>query len=244
VNVFNADFGFSTTATLLLFLDHGSTQVTGAVTENTIGSDPTPNVVENLTTANNGNITGNVMVTSSRSFRVTGFARTSHGRIETKVQQDIEFSNRQDFNITSTAFVQNITQDTTISSITTSRHEQDENAVTVQKMDWPLQLDFSFIVNPDGSGSQTTTIQQAYNKTQVAPGNNGPAVTVVSNSVSPSDTLLFDSSFNITGHQNQVSTQRYFTKSSAGECFSRTITAADGLLTNIIDGVGCNNGQH
>src|SRR5262249_48040039 len=243
VNVFNADFGFSTTATLLLFLDHGSTQVTGEVTQNTIGSAPTPNVVENLTN-NNGNITGNVTVTSSRSFLLAGFARTSHGRVETKVQQDIQFSNRQDFNITNTVFVQNITQNTTISSITTSRHEQDADIVTVQKMEWPLQLDFSFVVNPDGSGSQTTPIQQAYTKRQIAPGDDGPTFSVVSNSVSPSDTLLFDSSFNITGHQNQVNTQRYFTKDSSGECFSRTITAANGLLTNIIDGVGCNDGQH
>ncbi|HEY6348403.1 MAG TPA: hypothetical protein VI636_03235, partial [Candidatus Angelobacter sp.] len=90
-----------------------------------------------------------------------------------------------------------------------------------------------------GSGSQTTTIQQAYNKREVAPGDDGPSFSVVSNTVSPSDTLLFDSSFNITGHQNQASTQRYFTKDSTGECFSRTITAANGLLTTITDGAGC-----
>jgi len=238
VNVFNADFGFSTTATLLLFLDHGSAQVTGEVTENTIGSGPGPSVVENLTNTN-GNITGSVTVTSSRSFRLKGFARTSHGRVETKVQQEIQFSNRQDFNITNTVFVQNIAQDTAISSVTTSRHEQDEAVVTVQKLEWPLQLDFSFVVNPDGSGSQTTTIQQAYNRREVAPGNDGPTFSVVSNSVSPSDTLLFDSSFHITGHQNQSNTQRYFTKDSGGECFSRTITAADGLLTSVTDGAGC-----
>ena len=32
VNVFNANSGFSTTATLLVFQDHGATQITGAVT--------------------------------------------------------------------------------------------------------------------------------------------------------------------------------------------------------------------
>lgn len=242
VNVFNADFGFSTTATLLLFLDHGSTQVTGAVTENTLAAIPTPNVVESLTTTN-GNITGSVSVTASRSFRVTGFAQTSHGRVETKVQQDIQFSNVQNFNITNTVFVQDITQDTTISSVTSSRHEQDEAVVTQQKLDWPLQLDFSQAFNPDGSGSQTTTIQQTHNQAVVAPGNDGPTSTVVSNTVSPTDTLFFNSSGNITGSQNQSSSQHYFTKSSGGECFSRTITAAVGVLTGITDGVGCNNGK-
>ncbi|HEY6248582.1 MAG TPA: peptide-N4-asparagine amidase, partial [Candidatus Angelobacter sp.] len=241
LNVFNTNVGFSTTATLMVFLDHGSTQVTGEVTENTIGSGPTPNVAENLTNTN-GNITGSVTVTSSRSFRLAGFVRTSHGRVETRMQQDIQFSNRQDFNITNTVFVQNITQLTTISSITNrgrGGEEDNEDAAVVQKLEWPLQLDFSFVVNPDGSGSQTTTIQQAFNKREVSPGDDGHNFSVVSNSVSPSDTLLFDSSFNITGHQNQGSTQRYFSKDSEGGCFSRTITAASGLLTNITDGVGC-----
>lgn len=242
VNVFNADFGFSTTATLLVFLDHGSTQVTGAVTEDKLAAVPTPNVVENLTTTN-GNITGSVSVTASRSFVVKGFAQTSHGRVESKVQQDIQFSNVQNFNITNTVFVQNITQDTTISSVTSSRHEQDEAVVTQQKLDWPLQLDFSQTFNPDGSGSQTTTIQQTFNQAVVAPGNDGPTSTEVSNTVSPTDTLLFDSSGNITGSQNQSNSQHYFTKSSGGNCFSRTITAATGVLTSITDGVGCNGGQ-
>lgn len=241
VNVFNADVGFSTTATLLVFLDHATTQVTGEVTENTIGTSPTPNVVENLTNTN-GNITGSVTVTSSRSFRVAGFVHTSHGRVATSVQQDIQFSNRQDFNITNTTFVQNIAQDTTISSITrrgNGNDTEDEDSATVQKFEWPLQLDFSFVVNPDGSGAQTTTIQQAYIKKEVAPGKDGGVFSIVSNSVSPTDTLLFDSSFNVTGHQNQSSAQRYFSTDSMGNCFSRTITAANGLLTSITDGVDC-----
>lgn len=241
INVFNADVGFSTTATLLVFLDHETAQVTGEVTENTIGAGPTPNVVENLTNTN-GNITGSVTVTSSRSFRVAGFVRTSHGRVDTSVQQDIQFSNRQDFNITNTAFVQNITQGTTISSLTrrnSGHDDDDEGSAIVQKFDWPLQLDFSFVVNADGSAAQTTTIQQAYRKQEVAPGEDGRVFSMVSNSVSPTDTLLFDSSFNFTGHQNQANTQRYFTKDSTGNCFSRTITAANGLLTTITDGVGC-----
>lgn len=242
VNVFNASTGFSTTATLLVFLDRDATQVTGEVTENTIGAGPTPSVVENLSNTN-GNISGSVTVTSSRSFRIAGFVRTSHGRVETNVKQDIQFSNRQDFNITNTAFIQNITQNTTISSVTNrgrgEEEDEDEGSTTVQKFEWPLKLDFSFIVNPDGSGSQTTTIQQAYVKKEVAPGEDGRILTIVSNSASPTDTLLFDSSFRITGHQDQASTQRYFTTDSNGNCFSRSIAAANGLLTNITDGVGC-----
>jgi len=247
VNVFNANNGFSTTATVLLFEDHDSTVVTGEVTRNTIGAGPSPNVVENLTTDASGNITGTVTVTSARQFTVEGFVLTSHGRVNTKVVQDINFSNSQNFNITNTAFVQNITQRTNISSETETRQDGDDDSSlssSRQRFEWPLDLDFSFIVNPDGSGSQTTTIQQQFVNLRAGRGNDGEdTFSVVSNTVTPSDTLLFDANFNITGSTGQQNTQTFFSKDSAGGCFSRTITAAAGLLTGITDGKGCDDHQ-
>ncbi|HKW75817.1 MAG TPA: peptide-N4-asparagine amidase, partial [Terriglobales bacterium] len=141
LNVFNAASGFSTTATLLLYLDHGSTQVTGAVTKNTLGAGPSPNITENLTNTN-GNITGNVTVTSSRSFDVEGFVRTSHGKVFTAVHQNIDFSNSQDFNITNSVFGQIVTQNTSIASITNTRN-RDHNQTDFQKFEWPFVLNFN-----------------------------------------------------------------------------------------------------
>jgi len=252
VNVFNANNGFSTTATLLLFEDHGRKVVTGEVTRNTIGAGPNPNVVENLTTDASGNITGTVTVTSARQFTVEGFVRTSHGRVNTKVTQDINFSNSQNFNITSTAFVQNITQRTNISSETITRRDGDDDSSASssrQRFEWPLDLDFSFTVNADGSGgAQTTTIKQQFVSLQAGRGNDGhgddDTFSIVSNTVTPSDTLLFDANFNITGSTGQQNTQRFFSKDSAGGCFSRTISAAAGLLTSITDGKGCDDDDH
>jgi hypothetical protein len=237
VSVFGANNGFSTTATLLAFQDHGSNQVTGEVTRNTIGV-PNPNVVENLTTAPDGTITGSVTVDSSRIFRVEGFVRTSHGRIETNVRQNIQFSSRQDFNITNTAFVQNIKQRTTITSETQTDGHGGGNAS--QRFEWPLDLGFTFSVNPDGSGQQTTTIRQQFQSAAVQHGDGGPgSFSVVSNTVTPSDTLLFDSNFNITGSTGQQSTQDFFSNDSVSGCFSRQIAASAGLLTSITDGALC-----
>ena len=247
VNVFNANDGFSTTATLLLFEDHEWKVVTGEVTRNTI-TGPTPNVVENLTTDASGNITGNVTVTSARQFTVEGFVRTSHGRVDTTVQQNINFSNVQNFNITSADFVQNITQRTNIDSSTATRGDGDEGPrVSLQRFEWPLDLGFSFIVNPDGTGSQTTTIKQRFLSVSAGRGDDGEdSFSVVSNTVTPSDTLLFDANFNITGSSGQQSTQNFFSLDSKNGCFSRTITAATGLLTSISDGKGCDDhdGDH
>jgi Peptide N-acetyl-beta-D-glucosaminyl asparaginase amidase A len=240
VNVFNANFGFSTTATLLLFQDHGVQVVTGQVTQDTIGAAPTPNVVENLNTDASGNITGNVTVTSSRQFTVAGFVNTSHGTVRTNVDQSISFSNNQSFNITNTAFVQNITQRTNISSETKTQGGGDNPRAFQQSFEWPLDLGFSFNINPDGTGSQTTTIKQQYLSEES--GHGGPGADIfrsISNTVTPSDTLLFDANFNITGNTGQQSAQTYFSHDSTGGCFSRTITAATGVLTSIADGNGC-----
>jgi hypothetical protein len=241
VNVFNANSGFSTTATLLVFQDHGATQVTGAVTKNTLAAAPTPTVTENLTTDAGGNISGNVAVTSNRSFRLEGFVRTSHGRVDTSVEQNIRFSNSQDFNISGLVFIQNITQKTSISSLTNIRGRNQNGKTSFQTFEWPLTVDINFTVNADGSGGlQTTTIKQTFNNNQLIQGGDGPDFfSTVSNTVAPTDTLLFDANFNITGGQGQASSQNYFSTDSTGACFSRSIAAAGGILTSITDGEGC-----
>lgn len=240
LNVFNANFGFSTTATLLLFLDHGAKVVTGQVTQDTISATPAPSVVENLNTDASGNITGTVTVTSSRQFTIAGFVNTSHGTLRTNVDQSISFSNIQSFNITNTAFVQNIAQRTNISSETKTQGGGDNPRAFQQSFEWPLDLGFSFNVNPDGSGSQTTSIKQQYLSEESGHGGPGAdSFRSISNTVTPSDTLLFDANFNITGNTGQQSAQTYFSHDFTGGCFSRTITAAGGVLISIADGNGC-----
>jgi hypothetical protein len=161
------------------------------------------------------------------------------------VKQDIGFSNSQSFNITNTAFVQNITQHTDISSETNihSNGRGDSNRTLLQRFEWPLNLGFSFTINPDGSGAQTTTIKQQFLSLQTGKGDDGKDVfSVVSNTVTPSDTLLFDANFNITGSTGQQSSQQFFSRDSTNGCFSRTITASAGLLTSVTNGKGC--GEH
>ncbi|HWF02094.1 MAG TPA: peptide-N4-asparagine amidase [Candidatus Angelobacter sp.] len=241
VSVFNANVGFSTTATLLVFQDQGAKQITGALTRNTLGP-PSPNVVEKLNTAADGTITGFVTVSATRDYRVEGFVETSHGRVETSVRQNIQFTNRQDFNITDLAFVQNIKQRTTISS-ETSTNGQGGGSIQ-QQFEWPLDMNINFVVNADGSGGfQTTTVKQQFQSATTQHGDGPSTFSVVSNTVTPSDTLVFDANFNITGFQGQQSAQEFFSNSSADGCFSRKITAANGLLTSVTNGALCNDNK-
>lgn len=242
-SVFNNGNYFATTGTLLLYLDPASTQVTGEVTTNTIGA-ANPSVKENLSTASDGTVTGTVSVTSSRTFDLAGFVKTSHGEIRTEVSQSIDFSSVQTFQVnattpTATPDIQDINQKTTISSLT-SRHGEGPEENTFVHAEYPLLLNFSFTQNADGSFTQTTSIDQQLTRGEVTSVGNHPVrFSFLQRSDTPSDSLLFNSSFGETGNQNQSSTQKYFYTDSTGACFSRTISAAAGLLTFVSDGAGC-----
>ena len=239
VSVFNAHNNFATTASLLVFLDHGTSQIRGSVTTDTLAAAPTPTVTTNITTAADGTISGPVNATSSRSYLIAGFVDTSHGRRFTEVTGAIQFANRQQFNITAAVYHQQIAQTTTIA--TTSRsHGGGRPSEQVIALDWPLSVDFLFAVNADGTSAQTTTIDQRFERTDTElAGGRLVDARVVSNHVAPSDTLNFDASGAFTGATGQASQQQFFSADAHGNCFSRDLTAAGGLLTAVVDGKEC-----
>jgi len=190
--------------------------------------------------------------------------KTSHGRVHTEVVQNISFSNAQQFTVSNSLYVQDITQKTSISSLTTTKggdhqeepetlsphsekethgHREDargSHRVDFKKLEWPLTANISLPFNADGSFSQTTTIEQSYRSGEVIEENGFPTYfKVVSNHVAPTDTLLFGSNGAITGNQGQASSQQYFSADSRGACYSRSITAAGGALTSVTDQAQC-----
>jgi peptide N-acetyl-beta-D-glucosaminyl asparaginase amidase A len=239
VSVFNASNFFATTASLLVFLDHDSRQIRGSVTDDTLAAAPTPAVTSNITTAADGTISGPVSVTSSRTYRIAGFIDTSHGRRFTEVTGVVQFANRQQFDITATLYHQHLEQTTTI--LTASRsHGGGRPSELLAQLSWPLSVDFQFVVNADGTQAQTTSIDQRFERadTELAGGRLVDA-RIVSNHVSPSDTLDFDASGVFTGSTGQTSEQQFFSADARGQCFSRDLTAVAGVLTAVVDGKEC-----
>jgi hypothetical protein len=239
VSVFNANNLFATTASLLVFLDHRAAHVRGAVTVDTLDAAPSPTVRPTIATAADGTITASVDVAASRRYRIAGYADTSHGRVETEVNADIQFANRQRFTITAALYHQQITQATSVLARTTTQDHGRRTERLVQ-LAWPLSVDFSFQSNADGSAAQTTVIDQRFERsdTELA-GGRLAAFSVVSNAVAPADTLNFDPSGAFIGSTGQASTQRYFAADARGNCFSRDLTAAAGLVTAVVDGHEC-----
>jgi hypothetical protein len=239
LSVFNADDYFSATANLRLYLDSGSTQITGATTTNTLTA-PVPNVTENLKTTSKGYIHGSVNTSSSHNFQISGYANTSHGTVTTTVDQDIKFSNDQNFDITNVEYEQNIKQASTFHSVVTTNDASGNTVYTVNH-DWPLLLNITVLVAPSGSETQTTTSNQYFEEDEAAK-QNGQAInfSLVQNRVTTTDTLNFNSSGVFTGNSGQASAQTYFGSNSTGYCYSRAITAASNVLTGITNGQGCN----
>ena len=160
LSVFNAYNYFSATATLVLYLDHGSRQITGALMKDTV-CYPEPDVYENIQT-NGTAYYGPVSVTSHRDFLVSGYVNTSHGTVQTEVAQNVTFTNDQTFYVTTDYSVeyQTVKQLTAVASQTTTRWTM-AIRVDSQLMSWPLTLNSAYNFNP---GKQVTSITQGVNE--------------------------------------------------------------------------------
>ena len=241
VSVFNANQFFLATANLLVFTDHGSQHVTGGVISNTLSAAPTPTIQNNITfNSATGAFTGSIDTASNRNFTISGFVNTSHGRVDTTVTQTVNFANNQQFDVnpsTSNPDDQNLQQTTTVDSETTT-HAGPFESKNEEHFSYPLTIDFSFVVNSDGSLAQTTSVNQQFilNRKDHT---DGSAVffSTENNHVQSQDTLAISATGNLT--ITPSSSQSFLFQDSKGACFSRTLTSANSVLTGVTDGQGC-----
>lgn len=83
--------------TLLLYLDPHSSQVTGAVTRNTLATEDGVPTEVNTIQQTGLTIQGGIKMRQRRDFDIRGFVNTSHGRIDSCVHQISDFTNTQAF---------------------------------------------------------------------------------------------------------------------------------------------------
>jgi len=244
VSVFNADSYFLATANLLVFTDHGSKKVTGGILSNTLSAVPTPVVTEKISANSVGVYTGSILVTSKRAFEISGYINTSHGRVETTVKQSVDFSSFQTFDVNPNANapdIQNTKQLTTVDSRTITRDGWQQR-ILAQHFAYPLTVDYAFTQNPDGSYAQLTTVDQKEEVKESLSADGlefGATVKESSNEVHATDTLNRDSGLNFVSSTGSKTSQKYVLRGDHGECFSRTLSAADHVLVSVDDGECC-----
>ena len=235
LSVYNANNYFSATASLLLYLDASTTQVTGSVTKNTLAG-PNPVVTENLNVQPTFT-TGTVGISSKRSFEISGYINSARGPVTTRVQQTVTFSNDQYFNITGSAYVQNISQVSQVSSETKTSGGGMATKFTNQSFNFPLTLDISLAFLSNGDINQTTTADQLYQATASTVQTGKLAYgSSVSNAAQHTDTLEFDSSFNLLGNTGQSGAQQYGSTDSTGAAYNCSLSAVANVLTAVSAG--------
>ena len=243
LSVFNANAGFSVSSNLLLYTDPYKTQVTGGILVDNLAAAPVPTVTQKITPGTNGSkTTGTVTVASARQFAISGYVNTSHGRVVTTVEQTLNFENSQTFNVGGLTDEQDLTQTTTVNSKTTTS----DGLIVLQDIktfSYPFTYSYNQVQNVDGSVTIPNisdqklliTDRKTIEGLQYFSSN-------TSEEVATQDTQNYNTSLNFTGHTGTSSKASYSTKDSTGYCYSRTLTSANNLLTDVKDGQGCNPG--
>lgn len=241
ISVFNANSYFLATANVMVYTDHGRQRVTGGILSNTLSAAPTPVVTDNIVTSAGPTYTGTIAVASDRNFQISGYVNTSHGRVVTTVAQKVNFLSTQEFDVNATIEDQNVQQNTTVDSTTTTRNGWFVNT-NERHFTYPLNITYSFLTNPDGTFTQITSVNQK-DLVRNAQNTNGFNFfdSNLHNEVNSTDTLYLDANFNITGNSGASTKAIYRYQNNHGRCYSRTLKAVQQKLTSVSNGRDCNN---
>jgi len=185
LSVFNDDSYFSAAASLLLYLDHGTAEVTGALTQNTLTA-PSPVVNESL--QGTSEVTGTIGVTAARNYTIAGYVNTSHGQVSTSISQQQNFSSTQaiDFDVVNFSVLdQNTAVDTSVASSTTV-NDNHGTTLTQETFSFPITVDFIFPTNTT-FGFTVATAQKYQASKKVTVNGNVTDYTIATNSVQASD---------------------------------------------------------
>lgn len=241
VSVFNASSYFLATANLLLFTDPFRAHTGGGLLENTLSAAPTPQVVENLVTDNAGTTTGTVAVTSGRTFTVKGYVNTALGRVETTVEQKVDFNSTQTFNVNTSGStdIQNVAQTSTVGSKTISQLGFLKET-TDKQISFPLTLNYSYITSTDNSVQQVVTADQKDLELETRSINGFPIFgSTVNEQVHTNDTLNFNATGALVSAMPTAATATYKSQDTLGNCYSRQVTSAARAVTAVTDNTGC-----
>jgi len=220
----------------LVSTDHGSAHVSGGPLSSTLSAAPSPLVAEHIQVNPSGpTYSGDIQVSAHREFAISGYVDTSHGRVQTTLEQSVSYRNRQEFDVSPSTDIQNVQQSSSVDARTSTRSDAGLQ-VRDQHFSYPLSINFAFIVNADGSLTQTTTSEQRDLERDSSSGAH-EGVSTLSNEVRAADTLSYDAGGNFLGPSASQTTQSY-RQDADGRCYSRTLTAQAQKLV-AVSGAGC-----
>lgn len=244
ISVPGSNHYFSVTGTLLIYRDVKAVHTGGAVTANTlVGQSTTPVVADTLGDGTE-KVNGDILTKQQRKYVIEGFVNTSHGRIQTRVEQQLDFTDRQSFSTIDDHTYRQVTDlliqahsisRTTIGSAVTSELQKSFN--------FPLHLD---VLKPVGSDTNYTRIiglHQGYEKTIELSLKGRPVYSSqTSNTRISHDKSAYDTTHKVLSDSSeQLSVQSFQFSDSLGGCYRSELTDLAGKLLTYNTGLGCPN---
>ena len=241
-----ADNYFSATAALLVYQDHHASQVSGQLVLNTlVNQSPTPTTGSTLSQNAAGTTTGAVTTDLSRHFVIEGYVNTSHGRVDTTVNQTVAFANTETFTINSTVYDQTSQQLTSVEGVSRSRIGDSVSGEFHQSYRYPLYVQSNqTFTDSQGDSTIATTIRQGLDQHSDLSINNFPLYAAdVHDHVEGSDSIDYNADYQILSHAGQKNTQTFTFNDSLGGCYRSSVSSANNVVTAYSSGQGC-PGQH
>ena len=241
VGVYNAYSYFTVTAQLLVFEDHGRKELTGGLTTDTLTA-PNPTVTDTVNLDSSGLGSGTTTVSNTHNFVIAGYVNTSHGRVDTKVEQQVNFDSAANITSTATEYAQDNVQTSTVNAKTTTQ-EGPIFTTSETSFSYPISVNLVETVLSNGNITEATTIDQKYQKDETQTLEGFPIFhSSVSNEVKPTDNALFiltPNGYELGQNSGQSSSQNYVYQDSLGRCYSRKLAVANNVLTTVTDGAAC-----
>ena len=227
LSVANAVSYWGLTGNLLLWQDHGSTRTSGALTTDTLTSGPaTASVSEQP-----GSQSDVWHTTASRSYTISGWVDTSHGRVTTTVKRTLGFDDTN--NLTVQNYRQNTTDDQTLHTVTTTTDASGTKTHTVDETDAVTAQDM-FQATPPHSDYWMLPAHVTVTKTRTESDGSNGATTFTSNLSNSTDGSGVLSEYNDGSYRlaNGSDRQDYSYSDSTGVCYDHRISAAQGTVTS------------
>jgi hypothetical protein len=230
----HADNYFQAFGTLLAYEDHGSTAVTGAITNNTLKTSSGENTVENLSLP--PSVDGTIAVSVPRTYDIAGNVNTSTGLVSTDVSGTLQLINHQSYSNESTLPTGTFTAQATTTANTVVTTVTPAGTDTVKDViSFPLNESIVVAFDGSGNGTRVTTLDQLFLE-QKADIGLSPSASYESNEVRSTDTANYANSV-LTGNSNQASSQLYEAEKMLGNqlvnCYDQSIAAAANLVTAV-----------
>ncbi len=209
---------------LLLYRDPVLAQTSGALASQTIAPTAGETYGENV--GSNGGVftTG-----ASRHLAVSGYVDTSAGRITTTVEQTFGFHNKQELDLTN--FLENLTHDETIDTITTTSRPGSTNVRRVSES-YPIRMRSLFQVPEQGqkdfwklpAGVEQSLVRQ----TTVTVDGVQTFASSLADTVNAS--ALLSRTNGVTMLSGGRVSEDYVASDSSGACYHRKLVAAEGWM--------------